>query len=103
MPAKKQNTEIKEETLEEDESEVTEEETVDDDRSVGSSSSDDDDLSDDLDSSAEINVEELIARVDSVQGNEAKRAREIHRRLEEIKERREAARNLADSFDFDFD
>lgn len=107
MPRKKKDKpEVEKASVDEDEIEVTDDDAsddeTDDERASSSPSSDDDDLDDD-DSTSEINVEELIAKVDAVQGNEAKHAREIHRRLEELKERREAAKSLADSYDFDFD
>lgn len=65
---------------------------------------DSDDTSDNVgDVSVEINVEALIAEVESEQGNEASRAKEIHRRLEELQERRETAKNIADPYDGDSD
>lgn len=50
------------------------------------------------DVSVEINVEELIAEFESSQNTDAARRKEIRRRLEEIREQREAMRELEDTF-----
>lgn len=51
--------------------------------------------------SVEINVEELIAEFESAEDAEAARRKEIRRRLEEIREQREAMKDLEDTFSFD--
>jgi hypothetical protein len=51
--------------------------------------------------SVEINVEELIAEFESAEDAEAARRKEIRRRLEEIREQREAMKELEDTFSFD--
>lgn len=53
------------------------------------------------DVSVEINVEELIAEFESLQNSDAARKKEIRRRLEEIREQREAMKELEDTFSFD--
>jgi predicted FMN-binding regulatory protein PaiB len=53
------------------------------------------------DVSVEINVEELIAEFESSQNAEAARKKEIRRRLEEIREQRQAMKELEDTFSFD--
>lgn len=53
------------------------------------------------DVSVEINVEELIAEFESLQSSDAARKKEIRRRLEEIREQREAMKELEDTFSFD--
>jgi predicted FMN-binding regulatory protein PaiB len=50
------------------------------------------------DVSVEINVEELIREFETSQNDEAARRKEIRRRLEEIREQREAMRELEDTF-----
>lgn len=50
------------------------------------------------DVSVEINVEELIAEFELSQSSDAARRKEIRRRLEEIREQREARRELEDTF-----
>src|SRR5690606_7516561 len=55
------------------------------------------------DVSVEINVEELIAEFEKSQDSEAARKKEIRRRLEEIREQREAMRELEDTFSGELD
>lgn len=54
------------------------------------------------DVSVEINVEELIAELEASQDTAAARKKEVRRRLEEIREQREAQKELEDTFSFDF-
>ena len=66
--------------------------------------SDDDESTDNVgDLSVEINVEELVAKIESKDHDEARRRREIRRRLEEIREQREAERELDSTFNFNLD
>ena len=69
--------------------------------------SDDDDegeITDNVgDLSVEINVEDIIIRMEAKAGDDLKRRREIRRRLEEIREAREAARDLDNTFNFNLD
>lgn len=60
-----------------------------------------DDLDGDADISAELNVEELVAKLDS--DVSAQRRKEIRRRLEELEEQRRAARELDSTFNFNLD
>ncbi len=53
------------------------------------------------DVSVEINVEELLAEFESLQSTDVARRKEIRRRLEEIREQREAMKELEDTFSFD--
>ena len=62
--------------------------------------SSDADFSDNVgDMSVEINVEELVARVESSQDDDAARKKEIRRRLEELAEEKD----LDDTFAMEFD
>lgn len=53
------------------------------------------------DVSVEINVEELIAELEGSADSSAARKKEVRRRLEEIREQREAMKELEDTFAFD--
>ncbi len=53
------------------------------------------------DVSVEINVEELIAELEGSADSSAARRKEVRRRLEEIREQREAMKELEDTFSFD--
>lgn len=53
------------------------------------------------DVSVEINVEELIAELEGSADSSAARKKEVRRRLEEIREQREAMRELEDTFTLD--
>ncbi len=55
------------------------------------------------DVSVEINVEELVAEIEASQGDDAHKKKEIRKRLEEIQERREAMKDLGDTFNIDLD
>ena len=50
------------------------------------------------DVSVEINVESLIAEIELEHDDEAARRREVRRRLEEIREQREALKDIEDTF-----
>jgi hypothetical protein len=66
--------------------------------------SDDDDDNDNVgDISVEINVEELVAKIERGEGDMAAHRREVRRRLEEIEEQRRAARELDSTFNFNLD
>lgn len=81
-------------------------------RAVDIEDDDDEDLDDDFESSeevdadtdnigdvsVEINVEELIAEIEEAHDSDAARRREVRRRLEEIREQREALKDIEDSF-----
>lgn len=55
------------------------------------------------DVSVEINVEELVAELEASQGDDAHKKMEIRKRLEEIQERKLAAKELDDTFNVDLD
>ena len=55
------------------------------------------------DVSVEINVEELVAEIEASQGDDAHKKKEIRKRLEEIQERRQATKDLGDTFNIDLD
>jgi hypothetical protein len=78
---------------------IDEEEVVPDDTIVFSTAKGSDNIGD---VSVEIKVEELIAEFERSQDDEAARKKEIRRRLEEIREQREAMKELEDTFSGDF-
>lgn len=53
------------------------------------------------DVSVEINVEELLTEFESLHSTDVERKKEIRRRLEEIREQREALKELEDTFSID--
>jgi hypothetical protein len=60
---------------------------------------DEDEDSDNVgDVSVEINVESLIAEIELEHDDEAARRREVRRRLEEIREQRDALKDIEDTF-----
>ena len=64
----------------------------------------DDDVLDNVgDISVEINVEELVAKIEAGDDAAAARKKEIHRRLEEINERRAVEREIDNTFNFNLD
>jgi hypothetical protein len=76
---------------------------ADDDIGLSLMSADDDDSDNVGDLSVEINVDDLVAKIESRNGSDAQRRREVRRRLEALREQREAQRDLDDTFDFCFD
>lgn len=84
---------------EDDDVELDEEvESEDDDTVVFSSTKGADNVGD---VSVEINVEELIAELEGSEDSSAARKKEVRRRLEEIREQRDAMKDLEDTFSFD--
>lgn len=77
----------------EDNSEDNTEDTV-----VFSTSRDSDNIGD---VSVEINVEELIAEFETTADGDVLRKKEIRRRLDEIREQKEALKDLEDTYSFD--
>ena len=55
------------------------------------------------DISVEINVEELVAKLEASDGDVEDHKKEIHRRLEELNDRREADQALDSTYNFDLD
>lgn len=63
------------------------------------SADDNDDDTDNIgDVSVELNVEELIAEIEQAHDSDAARQREVRRRLEEIREQRDALKDIEDTF-----
>jgi hypothetical protein len=64
----------------------------------------DDDILDNVgDISVEINVEELVAKIEEDDGDEAMRKKEVHRRMEELIEQRKTEKDLDSTFNFNLD
>ena len=53
------------------------------------------------DVSVEINVEELVAEIEASQSDESIKKKEVRRRLEEIREQKQAAEELDDTYNID--
>lgn len=60
----------------------------------------DDDLTD---LSVELDVSQLVAKLDSTDVDDIRRRREIHRRLEEIRDQKETEEMLDSTFNFNMD
>lgn len=65
--------------------------------------SDDDDDDDNVDLTSELNVEELVAKLEATDSDDLARRRLIRRRLEELREQREAERDLDSTYNFNLD
>ena len=87
------------------------EKEVDVEEDIGSSEESEDTivLEDDIDIdnvgdiSVEINVEELVAKIEAGDGDAAEHRKEIHRRLEELSEQRRIEAELDSTFNFNLD
>ena len=83
------------------------EDDVDDDTSddtVVIAADDDDDDSDNVgDLSVELNIEDLVAKLEATDSEDISRRRQIKRRLEELREERESMRDLDSTYNFNFD
>lgn len=55
------------------------------------------------DMSAEINIEELVSKLDATDDDDIARRRAIKRRIEELRELRDAERDLESTYNFDFE
>lgn len=55
------------------------------------------------DISVEINVEELIAKIETDDSDEAVKKREAHRKLEELNERRRAEEDIGSTYNINLD
>jgi len=60
----------------------------------------DDDVSD---FSAELDVSQMVAKLEATDGDDIERKREIHRRLEDIQDQRETEKNIDSTFNFNID
>lgn len=64
----------------------------------------DEDIVDNVgDLSVEINVEELVAKIESADSEDEASKKEIHRRMEALNEQREEAKELDSTFNFNLD
>ena len=64
----------------------------------------DDDESDNVgDLSVELNVEELVEKLEATDSDDLARKREIKRRIEEAREQREAEKNIDSTYNFNMD
>ncbi len=64
----------------------------------------DDDVIDNVgDISVEINVEELVAKIESDDGDEEVEKKEVHRRMEALNEQRQEDEELDSTFNFNLD
>jgi len=64
----------------------------------------DDDVIDNVgDISVEINVEELVAKIESDDGDEEIEKKEVHRRMEALNEQRQEDEELNSTFNFNLD
>lgn len=64
----------------------------------------DDDFVDNVgDLSVELNVEELVAKLEATDSEDLGRQREIKRRLEEMRDKRESEANLESTYNFNLD
>jgi hypothetical protein len=63
------------------------------------------DIADDVvgDGSVELDVSQLVAKLDSTDDVEAEHKREIHRRLEELNDQKETEKNIDSTFNFNLD
>ena len=55
------------------------------------------------DISVEINVEELVAKIEAGDGDEATKKKEVHRRMEALNEQRKEDEELDSTFNFNLD
>jgi hypothetical protein len=60
----------------------------------------DDDVSD---FSAELDVSQMVAKLEATDGADIEQKREIHRRLEDIQDQRETEKNIDSTFNFNID
>ena len=62
-----------------------------------------DDGDDVADLSSDINIEELVARLESTPKDALDRQRQIRRRIDELREEREALKDLDNTYNFNLD
>ena len=55
------------------------------------------------DLTGEVNVEELVAKLESTPKDDLNRQRQIRRRLDELREEREALKNIDSTYNFNLD
>jgi len=64
---------------------------------------DDDDLANVGDISVEINVDELVAKIEADDDDAAAKKKEVHRRMEELNEQRKVNKDIDSTFNFNLD
>ncbi len=64
---------------------------------------DDDDDDGDIDLTGEVNIESLVAKLDSTPKDDLDRKRAIRKRLEELRDIREAEKDLDSTYNFNLD
>ena len=64
---------------------------------------DDDDIDNVGDISVEINVDELVAKIEADDDDDDARKKEVHRRMEELNEQRKANKDIDSTFNFNLD
>ena len=64
---------------------------------------DDDDLANVGDLSVEINVDELVAKIEADDDDDASGKKEVHRRMEELNEQRKVEEDVDSTFNFNLD
>ena len=93
------NSERDPEELEEELDSEEEDDTL----KVRRSGEDEDEEVDVGDVTAEINIEELVSKLDATDDDDIARRRAIKRRIEELRELRETERDIDSTYNFDFD
>jgi hypothetical protein len=64
---------------------------------------DDDDIDNVGDISVEINVDELVAKIEADDDDDAAQKKEVHRRMEALNEQRKVEENIDSTFNFNLD
>ena len=64
---------------------------------------DDDDVDNVGDISVEINVDELVAKIEADDDGDAAKKKEVHRRMEELNEQRKVNKDIDSTFNFNLD
>ena len=88
--------------IDDDESDVDDDSVSSDDTVV--IADDDDDDNDNIgDLSVELNIEDLVAKLEATDSEDIARRRQIKRRLEELREERESMKDIDSTYNFNFD
>ncbi len=87
--------------IDDDEDDVEGDESSDDTVVIAADDDDDNDNIGDL--SVELNIEDLVAKLEATDSEDIARRRQIKRRLEELREERDAMRDLDSTYNFNFD
>ena len=90
--------------IDDDEEDVEDDADSSDDDTVVIASDDDDDDNDNIgDLSVELNIEDLVAKLEATDSEDIARRRQIKRRLEELREERDALKDIDSTYNFNFD